>query len=39
MPRSRKAYDVRGNVVEAAYFDEAGKPTRSKDGYAKLTSL
>ena len=25
-------YDERGNPVEGAYFDEAGQPTRHKDG-------
>jgi hypothetical protein len=26
-------------VVEEAYFDEKGDPTRSKDGYAKITKV
>ena len=34
-----KAHDVRGNVVEETYFDEKGNPTRSKDGYAKITKV
>jgi hypothetical protein len=31
-------YDERGNQIEVAYLDEAGKPVRHKDGYAKWTA-
>ena len=30
-------YDALGNEIEENYFDEEGKPTRRKDGYAKLS--
>ena len=36
-PRSTVKYDERGNRTEEAYFDEQGRPTRNKDGYAKAT--
>ena len=35
---TRGAYDERGNVTEEACFDEQGRPTRHKDGYAKVTA-
>ena len=35
--RLTQAFDERDNLTEQAFFDEAGKPTRSKDGYAKVT--
>ncbi len=31
-------YDARGNQITAAYFDQAGKPARHKDGYALATA-
>ena len=34
----RPSYDERGNRTEWAYFDEAGQPTRHKDGYARFTA-
>ncbi|WP_048709317.1 TIR domain-containing protein [Microvirga massiliensis] len=34
--RWTRAYDAHGNETEEAYFDGAGKPTLSKDGYAKV---
>ena len=30
-------HDARGNMVRRIYYDENGKPTRSKDNYAGLT--
>ena len=30
---------TRGRMVEVAYFDEAGKPMRAKDGYARFTRV
>ena len=35
--RNNIRYDERGNPVELTYFDEAGQPTRHKDGYTRLT--
>ena len=36
--RFTTGYDDRGNEIEDAYFDEAGKPVRSTDGFARLTT-
>ena len=34
---AKMAYDARGNKFKADSFDEEGKPTRWKDGYAMMT--